>query len=376
MNELENTKLKQNEDEQLEEERNYLINFEKIYLKVNEAYNALHGEQRGIDWLNKAQLALQDIHEYDPQIKDKAEQLTNSYFIIEELSFDLREFNESLHYDKQRLNEIEGRLDEINRLKKKYGPTVNEILEYMATIEEEIEQITHKDSHIQEIEQQMLEMTKDMYLEAKNLHDIRKKAAKELIKEIKRELNDLYLENASFSIHFKDFPKIAHEDDYTSLSFQANGLDEIEFLISTNVGEPEKPLQKIASGGELSRIMLAIKKIFAKHQGVTSVIFDEVVTGVSGRVAQAMGEKIAQISATSQVLCITHLPQVAAMADTHLLITKDELDKRTSTLVHELIKDEKIEELSRMMTGTELTKTALKHGKELLEFAKTFKANL
>jgi len=376
MNELENAQLKPNEDEQLEEERNYLINFEKIYLKVNEAYNALHGEQRGIDWLNKAQLALQDIHEYDPQIKDKAEQLTNSYFIIEELSFDLREFNESLHYDKQRLNEIEGRLDEINRLKKKYGPTVNEILEYMATIEEEIEQITHKDSHIQEIEQQMLEMTKDMYLEAKNLHDIRKKAAKELIKEIKRELNDLYLENASFSIHFKDFPKIAHEDDYTSLSFQANGLDEIEFLISTNVGEPEKPLQKIASGGELSRIMLAIKKIFAKHQGVTSVIFDEVDTGVSGRVAQAMGEKIAQISATSQVLCITHLPQVAAMADTHLLITKDELDKRTSTLVHELIKDEKIEELSRMMTGTELTKTALKHGKELLEFAKTFKANL
>src|SRR5690625_2524985 len=225
MNELENAQLKPNEDEQLEEERNYLINFEKIYLKVNEAYNALHGEQRGIDWLNKAQLALQDIHEYDPQIKDKAEQLTNSYFIIEELSFDLREFNESLHYDKQRLNEIEGRLDEINRLKKKYGPTVNEILEYMATIEEEIEQITNRDSHLQSIQQQMKETAYDAYLEAKELHHLRKQAAKKLTNEIEKELEGLYLEHATFSVDFQSIPQVDSPEEIDDITLQTNDLD-------------------------------------------------------------------------------------------------------------------------------------------------------
>src|SRR5690625_642893 len=376
MKELETAALQPNEDEQLEDERSYLLNFEKIYLGVQEAYNALHGENRGIDWLNKAQLALQEISEFNPELKGKAEQLSNSYYIVEELAFNLREFNESIHYDKHRLNEIEGRLDEISRLKKKYGSTVNDILEYMAKIEEEIEQITHKDSHMAKIEQKMLETAKDAYLEAKNLHDIRQVAAKRLIKEIKQELDDLYLENATFSIHFNEFPSIDRDDDFLSLNFQEHGLDHIEFLISTNIGEPEKPLHKIASGGELSRIMLAIKKILAKHQGVTSVIFDEVDTGVSGRVAQAMGEKIVQISTSSQVLCITHLPQVASMADAHLLITKSETDERMSTQVNELSKAEKIEELSRMMTGAELTKTALKHGQEMLDLATTFKKNI
>jgi len=376
MKELETAALQPNEDEQLEDERSYLLNFEKIYLGVQEAYNALHGENRGIDWLNKAQLALQEISEFNPELKGKAEQLSNSYYIVEELAFNLREFNESIHYDKHRLNEIEGRLDEISRLKKKYGSTVNDILEYMAKVEEEIEQITHKDSHMAKIEQKMLETAKDAYLEAKNLHDIRQVAAKRLIKEIKQELDDLYLENATFSIHFNEFPSIDRDDDFLSLNFQEHGLDHIEFLISTNIGEPEKPLHKIASGGELSRIMLAIKKILAKHQGVTSVIFDEVDTGVSGRVAQAMGEKIVQISTSSQVLCITHLPQVASMADAHLLITKSETDERMSTQVNELSKAEKIEELSRMMTGAELTKTALKHGQEMLDLATTFKKNI
>src|SRR5690625_2260299 len=373
---LETAALQPNEDEQLEDERSYLLNFEKIYLGVQEAYNALHGENRGIDWLNKAQLALQEISEFNPELKGKAEQLSNSYYIVEELAFNLREFNESIHYDKHRLNEIEGRLDEISRLKKKYGSTVNDILEYMAKVEEEIEQITHKDYHMAKIEQKMLETAKDAYLEAKNLHDIRQVAAKRLIKEIKQELDDLYLENATFSIHFNEFPSIDRDDDFLSLNFQEHGLDHIEFLISTNIGEPEKPLHKIASGGELSRIMLAIKKILAKHQGVTSVIFDEVDTGVSGRVAQAMGEKIVQISTSSQVLCITHLPQVASMADAHLLITKSETDERMSTQVNELSKAEKIEELSRMMTGAELTKTALKHGQEMLDLATTFKKNI
>lgn len=376
MKELKSANLEPKEDDKLEEERDYLMNFEKIYLGVKEAYESLTGENRGIDWLNKAQLALQDVSTFNPELKEHAEQLSNSYYIVEDLAFDLRRYSESLHYDQHRLNEVEARLDEINRLKKKYGATVSDMLEYMAKIEEEIEQITHRDSHLQNIERKMFECAKDAYLEAKNLHDLRQRAAKELSEEIKSELNDLYLENASFSIHFYDFPKIKHNDDYLALNFQEHGLDHIEFFISTNVGEPEKPLHKIASGGELSRIMLAIKKIFAKHEGTTSVIFDEVDTGVSGRVAQAIGEKIAQLSINSQVLCITHLPQVASMADTHLLITKSETKARTNTHVQQLEKDEKIKELSRMMTGSQITKTALKHGREMLELAHSFKKSL
>lgn len=376
MKELKSANLEPKEDDKLEEERDYLMNFEKIYLGVKEAYESLTGENRGIDWLNKAQLALQDVSTFNPELKEHAEQLSNSYYIVEDLAFDLRRYSESLHYDQHRLNEVEARLDEINRLKKKYGATVSDMLEYMAKIEEEIEQITHHDSHLQNIERKMFECAKDAYLEAKNLHDLRQRAAKELSEEIKSELNDLYLENASFSIHFYDFPKIKHNDDYLALNFQEHGLDHIEFFISTNVGEPEKPLHKIASGGELSRIMLAIKKIFAKHEGTTSVIFDEVDTGVSGRVAQAIGEKIAQLSINSQVLCITHLPQVASMADTHLLITKSETKARTNTHVQQLEKDEKIKELSRMMTGSQITKTALKHGREMLELAHSFKKSL
>jgi len=371
--ELEDAALQPNEDEQLEEERHHLANFEKIYLGVQEAYNALYGEQRGLDWLNKAQLALQNIHSFDESIKKKAEALTHSYFMIEDLTFELRQFSENLYYDKDRLNEIEARLDEINRLKKKYGPTVNDILEYMAHIEEEIEQITNRDSHLQSIQQQMKETAYDAYLEAKELHHLRKQAAKKLTNEIEKELEGLYLEHATFSVDFQSIPQVDSPEEIDDITLQTNGLDRIQFEISTNLGEPLKALHKVASGGELSRMMLAIKKIFAKHQGVTSVIFDEVDTGVSGRVAQAMGEKIVHISNHSQVLCITHLPQVAAMADTHLYICKQEKDQRTFTSVRELSTDERINELSRMMTGPKLTTTAKEHSKELLNFAISYK---
>lgn len=371
INELEHAELTPNEDEALEEERTQLANYEKIYLSVQDAYNALSGEQKGIEWLNQAQLALQDGQDHDPFINKKAEELANYFYMVEELSFELNNFRESLHYDADRLNEIEARLHEIDRLKKKYGSTVNEMLEYMAEIEEEIERIRNKDSHLSALKKQIDETAKDAYLEAKNLHEIRKKAASSLTKEIHKELNGLYLENAQFSVSFQS--KISDHSLDENIKLHRNGIDQIYFFISTNPGEPLKELSKVASGGELSRIMLAMKKIFAKHQGVTSVIFDEVDTGVSGRVAQAMAEKIYHISMDSQVLCITHLPQVAAMADAHKYIDKIDKEDRTATTVKELTRQQTIEELSRMMTGKELTETALDHGKKLLDLASTFK---
>ncbi len=374
LQELEQANLEPNEDTALEEERMSLANFEKIYTALQDAYNALYGEQKGLEWVNTARTALDVSSNFDSFISDKAEEISNHYYALEELTYSLRNYSESQQYNPERLNEVESRLNEINRLKKKYGPTVNDILHYMAKIEEEIEEITNKDSHLAKLSEQIEEVKKDAYLEAKQLHDMRVENANALMDEIKNELKDLYLEKATFSISFQQTNHDEAEFDEQKQKLHKNGFDRVRFLISTNAGEPLKDLHKVASGGELSRIMLALKKIFAKHQGVTSVIFDEVDTGVSGRVAQAIAEKIYQISSSSQVLCITHLPQVAAMADTHKLIEKAESNNRTATKVEELTTDQQVVELSRMITGTKLTETAKDHAKELLDMALTFKS--
>lgn len=370
LQELEEAQLQPNEDKQLEEERNTLANFERIYSSLQLAYNSLYGEQKGLDWVNQAQIALQDNSNYDASLAQKAEDIANYYYGLEELTYDLGNQIETLQFDPERLNEIEARLNEINRLKRKYGPTVSDMLTYMAKIEEEVEEISNKDSHISKLEQQIKEKAKDAFLEAQELRDIRIKAAEALTKEIHEELKDLYLGKTEFKV---DFAKNIEPQKELDKHLHKNGMDDVTFLISTNPGEPPKPLNKVASGGELSRIMLSLKKIFARHQGVTSVIFDEVDTGVSGRVAQAIAEKIYHISQKSQVLCITHLPQVAAMADTHKLIEKEVMNQRTSTTVHELSQKLQINELARMITGTKLTDTAVDHAREMLEMAIQFK---
>ncbi|WLV23519.1 DNA repair protein RecN [Aciduricibacillus chroicocephali] len=376
--ELEQAELQPNEDVELENERNRLANFEKVHKSLQTAYNALYGEQRGIEWVRIAEQALQEQQDADEFISQKAEALSNAYYAIEELSYDIRNYSDQMQYDEGRLNDIEARLDEISRLKRKYGSTVNEMLEYLAKVEEELEQITNKDVHLNELENEIRELTHDAFLEAKHLHEIRSAAAAELMVAIHEELQGLYLEKAKFVIRFNPEwhdtdAQILEALQTGSARLNANGFDQVQFLISANPGEPPKELNKVASGGELSRIMLALKNIFARHQGVTSVIFDEVDTGVSGRVAQAIAEKIFEISKASQVLCITHLPQVAAMSDTHKLISKTQTDERTETSVRELNTDEKIDELSRMITGASLTDTAKIHAKEMLELANHFK---
>lgn len=375
LKELEEADLQEDEDVMLEEERKILVNYEKIYQNLNDAYQALYGEQKGLDWLSHAMGSLETIRSYDEDLAKKAEQLTNQYYVIEELAFDIRNKMDEMEFDPNRLNEIEGRLNELNRLKRKYGQTVQEMMEYAAAIEEEIDQLTNKDSHLQQLEHQLKEIRKDVLLEAEELHKLRTKAAQKLKEEISRELNDLYLDKAQFDVDLTLLPGKDHDVEFAGqpVRLTEKGMEQVKFILSTNPGEPLKELQKIASGGELSRIMLALKKIFARHQGVTSVIFDEVDTGVSGRVAQAMAEKIYDISMNSQVLCITHLPQVAAMADTHIRIEKHVHENRTSTEVTELNHDEKIEEISRMITGAEMTETTKDHARELLDLAEKHK---
>lgn len=375
LNEIQAAELNPSEDEQLVEERNKLINFERIFQGLQDAYQALYGEQKALDWLSMALNGLETAGEHDEDVKSKKEEFSNHYYLIEEMTYEIRNQLDQLEFDPERLNMIESRLNEIQKLKKKYGQSVSEIVDYAVDIEEEIDQIENRDSHLSRLKKEIKELAHDTYLEAEQLHGLRKEAATQLTEAILQELKDLYLEKASFAVDIQK--RQAKEADVVDLDIpvhlNAHGFDMVKFLITTNPGEPLKEIGKVASGGELSRIMLALKKIFSKHQGVTSVIFDEVDTGVSGRVAQAIAEKIHGISAGSQVLCITHLPQVASMADTHLLIEKRVDNDRTSTELTELSHDMKVEEIGRMITGTEMTETTKQHAKELLSLAHKFK---
>ncbi|MFS0822805.1 DNA repair protein RecN [Bacillus sp. 1P02SD] len=364
LNEIGKADLKPNEDVELTEERNKISNYEKIFKALQNSYNALHGDQKGLDWVGLAMNHAEDVMDIDNDLKGIQEVISNSYYQLEEISYKIRDQLDNLEYDPARLDFIEGRLNEISQLKRKYGQSVEEILEYAATIEDEIDTIQNREQHIGKLKEELESILEDVKLESENVSLLRKKLAKELVEKITQELKDLYMEKAKFDIKFfEDSP----------IKFTPNGKDDIEFYISTNPGEPLKPLAKIASGGELSRIMLAIKSIFSKHQGVTSIIFDEVDTGVSGRVAQAIAEKIYGISVNSQVLCISHLPQVAAMADTHLFITKETVQGRTTTSVTSLDETEKIKEISRMISGVEITDLTKEHSKELLSLAKESK---
>lgn len=363
LEEIQSANLKINEDDELFEEKKRLSNFERIFDSLQSAYKGLQAEQSGLDWIGLVMGHIQDAAELDEEHKEIAETVSNCFYQLEDVSRYLRNQLDYLEYDPARLAEIEDRLNEIQQLKRKYGKTIIEVLEYTAKIEEEIETLQNKETHIDKLKTEVSSLRKDLLIEAENVSKLRKAIAEKLTKSIHNELKELYMEKTVFNVQF-----LTDRD-----TFFKNGMDRVEFYISTNPGEPLKPLSKIASGGELSRIMLALKSIFSKHQGVTSIIFDEVDTGVSGRVAQSIAEKIHHVSVNSQVLCISHLPQVAAMADTHLFISKNIVDGRTRTAVKALNDTEKIKEIGRMISGVEITDLTKEHAKELLQLAKLIK---
>ncbi|MFS0669900.1 MULTISPECIES: DNA repair protein RecN [Peribacillus] len=369
--EIQKADLKLREDEELMEERKKINNFEKIHEALQTSYNALNGEQHAIDWLSVAMNNLEEAAGLDEGLKHSSETVSNSYFLLEEAVSNIRDQLDSLDYDTERVEFIESRLNEINQLKRKYGRTIEEILEYGAAIEEEVEKLQNRETHIAKLEKEMKSIKADLIVEAKNLSELRQKFAQQLTKKIHQELKDLYMEKTIFEPHFLQTAYTF--DELSDRGINQSGLDSMEFYISTNPGEPLKPLSKIASGGELSRIMLALKSIFSKHQGITSIIFDEVDTGVSGRVAQSIAEKIYKVATGSQVLCISHLPQVAAMADTHLFIAKNVRAGRTHTSVKPLMETEKIKEIGRMISGVEITDLTKQHANELIQLAKRLK---
>ncbi|WP_332632308.1 DNA repair protein RecN [Halalkalibacter flavus] len=375
LEEIEQAKLVPEEDVHLMNERHKLAHSEKLFSLLQDSYLSLYGEGRGLDFINNAVSHLEEAVSIDQELKDVFESVSNSYYLLEEAAFALRDRVEQIEFDPNRLEFIEGRLHDIQRLKRKYGETVDDILVYASKVEEELDSIINKDDRISKLQNELDGLWQDLYIEAKALTSIRKEAAQELTEAIHEQLRSLYMEKTVFDVRVAERAPSKHAPMIKgkTMPFSQDGIDTVEFYLSTNPGEPMKPLSKVASGGEISRIMLAIKSIFSNQQGVTSVIFDEVDTGVSGRVAQAIAEKIHAISIGSQVLCITHLPQVAAMADSHLYIQKNEENDRVKTSVKSLSTEEKINEIARMISGVEVTELTREHAKELLELAESLK---
>lgn len=356
--ELEQAGLKIDEEEALDEERLRLMNFHKIFERANIAYSAISDDGTGLDFIGNAMNALEDIVALDSNFKEASEAVTSSFYALQDAAYQVKNVLDDLEYDAERLNEVEQRLALYQTMKRKYGTTVEEILTYHEKIEEELSQLMNRDETLQKNEQLLAKMEADLNKIADQLTTIRKENAIKLSDAIMNELRMLHMEKAQFIVKFEPLNQL-----------DANGKDFVAFYISTNVGEPPKSLPKVASGGELSRMMLALKTIFSSSNGITSIIFDEVDTGVSGRVAQAIAEKIAAISVNSQVLCISHLPQVAAMADHHYYIKKQVEHNRTFTSITEMEEKERIVEISRMMSGAEITDLTLQHASELIHMA-------
>lgn len=361
--EIENANLQAGEEDRLLEQKNILANFEKLNENLQGAYAAIQGEPGGLEFVGEAMRQMETAASIHTDYKAVSEAISSSYYMLEDSMSQIRQSLDQLEFQPEELNQIESRLNDLNQLKRKYGKTIEDIIQYEQEISSEMEKLTDSESHVGHLETKLATLKTELTKQAATLTDIRKKAAVTLEKQIKQELNQLYMEKAIFSVRFE-----ANKMELTEL-----GQDSVVFYMATNPGEPLKPLAKIASGGELSRMMLALKTIFSRHQGITSIIFDEVDTGVSGRVGQAIAEKIYAVSVGSQVLCISHLPQVAAMANHHYYITKKVQNKRTTTSVTVLKGVEKVEEISRMIAGIEVTELTKQHAKEMIEQAEKVK---
>lgn len=358
--EIASAQLVAGEEEQLLEERNKLNNFQKIADALTISYAALNGEDdSSLDKIGTSMNELASIESLDSEYKTLSDTVQNAYYLLQEASGDLSRLIDGLELDEGRLNEVENRLELIRQMKRKYGDSIVTILSYYEEITKELAEADFLEGGTGDLEALLAEKQQAAHQQALTLRKERKRLAKELEQQILTELKELYLERTEFEVRFTELEHL-----------QENGLDGVEFYITTNPGEPLKPLVRVASGGELSRVMLAMKTIFSQTQGITSIVFDEVDTGVSGRVAQAIADKIYQISENSQVLCITHLPQVAAVADEHYFIEKEIVAGRTETSVRILSEKERVNEIARMLAGSEITKLTIEHAQELLAMAK------
>lgn len=350
-NEIEQAKLKQNEEEELQNKHKMMQNAEKLKDNLFEIDTNLN--ENAIIAISNSIRSLEKIQDCGKEYSEKLSILKNSYYDIQELARDLSYMREKVDFDENERNQIENRLDLIFSLKRKYGNTITEILEFRNKIENEINKIENLDEYHNKIKIQIKNLEQELFKIANQMSNVRTKYAETLSKKINQELKDLEMPNAKFEIKINKTER-----------FCENGIDEVEFMICTNVGEGLKPLTKIASGGEMARIMLAIKNVLADVDEVSTLVFDEIDTGISGKASKAVAEKMKSIAELHQVICITHLPSIAARGDYNYYISKQTKENKTYTSIKLLNEDETIEEIARISSG-EVTEIAKAHAKEL-----------
>ena len=356
--EIEKAELEAGEDDALEERRKVLQNAEKLSDGLNSAVESLYGgddTDGAISLISTAQRDLARLSRYTDTFSEIQEQLTDLMYQLQDAADELRQQQDDLSYSGDELERIEARLDVIHRLRRKYGADCAEILAYLEKARAELDEIEFSDDHLDKLKRKLLKAEKEAWDAAYALRDSRNEAAERLSARILDELSQL------------DMPKVQFSCVFTELELTANGADGVAFYMSANAGEALKPMSKVASGGELARIMLAIKNVLAEQDQVSTLIFDEVDTGVSGRAAVKVAEKLHSIAKNKQVLCITHLPQIAARGDNHMLISKSERDGRTYTTVTPLDREGRKQELARIIGGANITETTLKSAEEMLQ---------
>jgi DNA repair protein RecN (Recombination protein N) len=372
LKEIEAAGLQAGQEEELEKEKFILENTEKLFATANQAYELLYdGEGSIIERLVTLENLFTDLSSIDERQNESRDAVQSSLAQLEETARSLRQYRDKLQFDPDRLEVIRDRLDLIKTLKKKYGQklgTIEAVLEHSRRIKLELDSVEHGEEIIAKLRAEMENERQELEKQALLLSSKRTEAARKLSKEVIGQLKDLGMEKAVFKVQ-----SLQNEDPIGLVEFkgkrvktESHGIDQVSFLISPNPGEDPKPLAKIASGGEISRVMLAIKTILAEADAVPVLVFDEIDAGIGGRVAEAVGHKLKEIGNKRQVLCITHLPQIAALGDSHYVVSKQENKGRTITNVEKLDQKQRVDELARMLGGSKITETTIKHAREMI----------
>ena len=368
IDELERARLVVGEDEQLEEERRRLNNVEKLTTLCAESFGLTYEESdSAITRIRQTARRVEELAGYESRFREYLEGLETSRAMLEDLAFSLRDFADKLEFSPARLEEIENRLAELSRLKRKYGGSTETALDHLARSQDRLRQIERSDEREAQLRAE-LAAARAAYVErARKLHHERVRSAKKFERAVERDLAEVAMEHARFQAQTTAPPDSELNADDGAGSFTASGIDRVEFYFSANVGEAIRPLAKVASGGEASRLMLVLKTVAGATEFPRTIVFDEIDSGIGGRVSEAVGVKLKKLSETNQVFCVTHQPQIARFADSHLLVRKEAIAGRTEISVDTLDRRGRVEEIARMLTGAEITETARRHAREMLK---------
>ncbi len=371
INEIQGASLSPNEEETLQNESRLLSNAEKLFTEVNTATELMSGDSGVLQRLKKIEQSLSHVADFDPNISSILEIIRESMYSLEDTGHSLRDYQHSVDFSPERINQVEERLSLISTLKKKYGDTLEEVIAYGNQASRELDAISSSEEELDKLNLQYSQKLQEARAAALDLSELRKEAARKLEELVISELRDLGMSGTVFRVSIKRevSPDGEIEANNKRYVLYPHGLDRIEFLLSANEGEDLRQLRKVASGGEMSRIMLALKKVILSADIVDSLIFDEVDAGIGGKTADVVGRKLKSLSSQRQVLVITHLPQIAALSDNHFIVQKQNINSRTTTMVKNLKKDEKIQEVARMLAGEQVTELSLKHAEEMISSA-------